>query len=178
MTARKTGFTLVELTVGLVILGICMAFTVGPIVSIFEAMVSTSEARELCDKGSTAMRRMVAEIREAEEVTLAGDSEINVVKAHAASDGYDEVAFYLDGSTLYRKGEPDGTPAMLAENVETFEVTNSDVVSLRIEISGPGEVQFEMEMDIYPMNLKDASTKSFYNDDKESGDWQLVIDDG
>jgi len=177
-----TGFTLVEMVVGLGVLGLCAALTVGPIVSLFGVLVLESEARELCDQATTAVNRMAAEIREAEAISLVGQTEIQLTKAHPASDGYSEVVFYLDGTTLYRRGEPGGSAAVLARDVNTFQVTynagGQNLVSLLIGLTGPGGEQFQISTGIYPMNLDGVSSKSFYNEDESAGDWELVIDSG
>ena len=177
---HSEGFTLLELTMGVAVLGMCVVLTAGSIVSVFEALVSVSDARDLCDEAVAAMWRMAAEIKEAEDIVLVGETELQITKSHPASDGYTEVVFYLNGSTLYRRGEPGGSAAVLAQNVDEFEVTydgdGNNLVMLKIEMVGAGGEEFKMSMDIYPMNLKDVESKNFYNDDQEAGDWELVIE--
>jgi prepilin-type N-terminal cleavage/methylation domain-containing protein len=175
------GFTLMELTVGMVILGICATFTIQPIVSVFEVLMSSSDARGLCDEGTSALRRMVAEMKEAEEVSLVSETDVSVVKSHPASDGYREVRFYLDGLVLYRKGEPDGENAVLAQNVENLAILYNEggknLVKISLEMTAAGGEEFQMETYLYPMNLTGVVSKNFFNADEGSGDWELVIEE-
>lgn len=179
---RCTGFTLIEMVIGLSVIGMCAALTIGPIVSLFEVLVMTSESRDICDEATVAVERMTSEIKEAEAISLTGQTQIEVTKAHPATDGYSEVVFYLDGSTLYRRGEPGGSPAILARDVDTFQITynagGQNLVSLQLELTGSGGEQFQIGADVYPMNLDGVSSRSFYNDDESAGDWELVIDNG
>ena len=181
---RHEAFTLVELTVGLVILGVAVFFTMGPLVSTFGVLVSASETRDLWDEGAAALRRIAVEVRDAESVkTVSGNNaRLTIDKAHPANDGYETVIFFADDTYLYREGKNEGVETILAGNVADFSVTfdadGNDILLIEIQMMGSDGETFTMKTKVCPMNLKNSDIKSFYNKDDKSGDWQIVIDSG
>ena len=177
--ASIRGMTLIELTIGMAVLGVCSILTMGPVVSTFDVLVSVSDIRGTYEDGKSALKRIATELKEAETATLVGQTGIRIVKAHSASDGYEQVYFYKDGSVLYRKGEPNGTAKVLAQNVSGFAVAQNEVApnvyTIRMTMQAADESQYQLRMDVYPMNLTGVSGKNFYNTSTSSGDWAFVI---
>lgn len=173
------GMTLVELAIVLAIFSVCSVLTIGILIKTYEVVTSVSEERELYSEGQNALKRITVEVQDAQSATLAGQTGIRIVKSHPASDGYSQVYFYKDGSTLYRKGEPSGTPKQLAQRVSAFTVASDEVSSniytIRLTLQDSSGKQYQFRTDVFPMNVQTASLKSFYNTSASSGDWAPVI---
>ena len=176
---RCHGMTLVELAVGLSVLSICSVLTIGTIVKTYEVITSVSDIRELLEEGQSALKRITAEMQDAQSIAFVGQTGIRIYKAHASSDGFMRVRFYKNGSVLYREGEPAGIARVLAQNVSEFEVTmdeiSSNIFTIRLTMLDSGGEEHQLRADAYPMNLQSVSTKSFYNSGTSSGDWAMVV---
>ncbi len=121
-----TGYTLIEIVMVIVILGVIGAFTFQFVAHGVQAFKKSSARKDLYDQGRLALERMVRELRDTKEVTDSSTSKITFKKAHPAqaADNIEEVKFELVGSDLKRVGDPNGTPvtAVLASNVDSFQV--------------------------------------------------------
>jgi prepilin-type N-terminal cleavage/methylation domain-containing protein len=134
---NNRGYTLIEIIMVIVILGIIGGITFQVVAAGVEAFKKTSDRKELYDQGRLAMERMVRELRDAKEVTESAGSSITFKKAHPAqaADNIEKIKYELVGSDLKRVGDPAGTPvtAVLASNVSSFTAT-------RVEGSSGGSV--------------------------------------
>jgi prepilin-type N-terminal cleavage/methylation domain-containing protein len=123
----QKGFTLIEIVMVIVILGVIGAFTFQFVAHGVQAFKKSSTRKDLYDQGRLALERMVRELRDAKEVTGSAGSSITFKKAHPAqaADNTEEIKFELNGTNLERVGDPSGTPAtaVLASNVSSFTVT-------------------------------------------------------
>jgi prepilin-type N-terminal cleavage/methylation domain-containing protein len=123
----QKGFTLIEIVMVIVILGVIGAFTFQFVAHGVQAFKKSSARKDLYDQGRLALERMVRELRDTKEVTGSSGSSITFKKAHPAqaADNTEEVKFQLNGTSLERVGDPNGTPAtaVLASNVSSFTVT-------------------------------------------------------
>jgi prepilin-type N-terminal cleavage/methylation domain-containing protein len=121
------GYTLIEIVMVIVILGIIGAFTFQIVAAGVQAFKKSSARKDLYDQGRLALERMVRELRDAKEVTGSASSSITFKKAHPAqaADNTEEIKFQINGTNLERVGDPSGTPvtAVLASNVSSFQVT-------------------------------------------------------
>jgi len=173
------GITLIELVVWMSILSICAVLTTGSIVGTYAVINSVSQVKGVYEEGVNVLKRLGAEMQDANSVTIVGETGIRIVKTHAGSDGYTQVFFYKDGSVLYRQGEPAGTARVLVQNVTGFEVSNDEVSSniytLRLTMQDADGTQHQLRADVYPMNLQGVSAKNFYNTSTSAGDWASVI---
>jgi prepilin-type N-terminal cleavage/methylation domain-containing protein len=128
----QKGFTLVEIVMVIVILGVIGAFTFQFVAQGVQAFKKSSARKDLYDQGRLALERMVRELRDTKEVTGSAGSSITFKKAHPAqaADNTEEVKFQLNGTNLERVGDPSGTPAtaVLASNVSSFTVTGVGVI--------------------------------------------------
>ena len=120
------GYTLIEMVIVIVILGIIGAFTFQMVAAGVQAFKKSSARKDLLDQGRLALERMVRELRDGKEITDCSSSSITFKKAHPAqaADNIEEVKFELDGTDLKRVGDPSGVAqtAVLATNVTSFQV--------------------------------------------------------
>jgi prepilin-type N-terminal cleavage/methylation domain-containing protein len=123
----QSGYTLIEIVMVIVILGVIGAFTFQFVAHGVQAFKKSSARKDLYDQGRLALERMVRELRDAKEVTEGSASSVTFKKAHPAqaADNTEEIKFELVGTDLRRVGDPNGTPAtaVLASNVSSFTVT-------------------------------------------------------
>ena len=171
---KYSGSTLIELVVGLSILGVCLSFTTAPFISIFERHILISEVRNLWCEATTAIRRMDAEIKDAQTVQIVSSSSLKITKSHPGSDGYQQVSFYLDDSKLYRKGEPSGTPKILAEKISAFTVSGQNPVVIQLVMTDSSGNLHTISCNSTPMNLASTTKKTFYNSSIGKGDWEPI----
>ena len=123
---NEKGFTLVEIIIVIVILGIISGVTFQIVASGVEAFKKSSARKELYDQGRLALERMVRELRDAKEITATSSDSITFTKVHqSAQDSAEEIKFQRNGANLERIADPSGSPlqAVLAANVDTFQVT-------------------------------------------------------
>ena len=125
----QKGYTLVEIVMVIVILGVIGAFTFQFVAHGVLAFKKSSARKDLYDQGRLALERMVRELRDTKEVTDSSGSSVTFKKAHPtqAADNTEEIKFQLNGTSLERVGDPSGTPAtaVLASNVSSFTVTGA-----------------------------------------------------
>ena len=126
---NEKGFTLIEIIIVIVILGIIGGITFQFVAYGVEAFKKSSARKELYDQGKLALERMVRELRDAKEVEGSSSSSITFNKAHPdqAADSIEEVKFQLNDTSheLERVGNPSApTPvtSVLAANVSGFTV--------------------------------------------------------
>jgi len=122
----QRGFTLVEIIIVIVVLGIISGVTFQIVASGVEAFKKSSARKELYDQGRLALERMVRELRDAKEITATSGDSITFKKAHpSALDSAEEIKFQKDGANLERIADPSGSAiqAVLAANIDTFQVT-------------------------------------------------------
>jgi prepilin-type N-terminal cleavage/methylation domain-containing protein len=120
------GYTLIEIIIVIVILGVIGAFTFQMVAAGVQAFKKSSARKDLFDQGRLALERMVRELRDGKEITDCSSNSITFKKAHPAqaADNIEEVKFELVGTDLKRVGDPSGSPqtAVLASNVTSFQV--------------------------------------------------------
>jgi prepilin-type N-terminal cleavage/methylation domain-containing protein len=138
----QKGYTLVEIVIVIVILGIIGAFTFQFVAHGVLAFKKSSARKDLYDQGRLALERMVRELRDGKEITDCSPNSITFKKAHPAqaADNIEEVKFELVGTDLKRVGDPSGTPqtAILATNVTSFQVGEAGGGSVTVDASSSG----------------------------------------
>lgn len=125
----QKGYTLIEIVIVIVILGIIGGFTFQMVAAGVQAFKKTSARKDLFDEARLAMERMAREIRDAKELVACSEDSITFKKKHPSQDGVEEIKFWLDGSnTLWRVRNPSTTPLSdrLASNVDSFQVANEN----------------------------------------------------
>ena len=123
---NEKGFTLVEIIIVIVVLGIISGVTFQIVASGVEAFKKSSARKELYDQGRLALERMVRELRDAKEITATSSDSITFKKVHkSVLDSAEEIKFQRNGANLERIADPSGSAlqAVLAANVDTFQVT-------------------------------------------------------
>jgi prepilin-type N-terminal cleavage/methylation domain-containing protein len=130
----QKGYTLIEIVMVIVILGVIGAFTFQFVAHGVQAFKKSSARKDLYDQGRLALERMVRELRDTKEVTDSSGSSVTFKKAHPsqAADNTEEIKFELVGTNLRRVGDPNGTPAtaVLASNVNSFQVSGAGCCSV------------------------------------------------
>ena len=123
------GYTLIELVMVIVILGVISGFTFQMLGAGVQAFKKSSARKDLSDQGRLALERMVRELRDGKEITDCSSNSITFKKAHPAqaADNIEEVKFELVGTNLKRVGDPNGNAggpyeAVLASDVTSFQV--------------------------------------------------------
>ena len=126
------GYTLIEIIIVIVILGVIGAFTFQMVAAGVQAFKKSSARKDLFDQGRLALERMVRELRDGKEITDCSSNSITFKKAHPAqaADNVEEVKFEFDSinKQLKRVGDPnsnEGGPyeAVLASNVTSFQMS-------------------------------------------------------
>jgi prepilin-type N-terminal cleavage/methylation domain-containing protein len=158
---KSKGFTLIELIITIVILGVIGAFTFQFILSVLESYVTMSAGEDAAREGRLAMERMSREVRAATGIVspLAGGSGNTITFNRTAPpisiDNSTQVAFQLTGGTLQRK-RGSNTPEPLASNVSSFTVTrssgNGELVTLDLTLSSQTTVRLRTM--VYPRYFK------------------------
>lgn len=145
------GFTIIELIISIVILGILGAYTFSFLGDSMGAYVRVQEHKTLYDEGRLAMEYMVREIRDANQnaAITTTSSSITFTKLHPSVM---TITYSLTSGTLNRVYS--GTYA-LAGNVQTFSPTVSGtapnkVVTLDLTLSGRGLIR--LRTTVYPRN--------------------------
>ena len=125
----QKGYTLIEIVIVIVILGIIGAFTFQMVGAAVQAFNKSSARKDLSDQGRIALERIVRELRDGKEITDCSSDSITFKKAHPAqaADNIEEVKFELVGTDLKRVGDPNGNEggpyeAVLASDVTGFQV--------------------------------------------------------
>jgi len=138
----QKGFTLVEMVMVIVILGVIGAFTFQFVAQGVQAFKKSSARKDLYDQGRLALERMVRELRDGKEITDCSSNSITFKKAHPAqaADNIEEVKFELVGTDLKRVGDPSGTAqtAVLASNVTSFQVGSGGSGGLAVDAVSSG----------------------------------------
>jgi prepilin-type N-terminal cleavage/methylation domain-containing protein len=125
----QKGFTLIEMIIVIVILGIIGGISFQVVASGVEAFKKSSARKDLYDQGRLALERMAREIRDAKELVECSDNSITFNKQHPSLDSVEEIKFWLDDTnTLWRVRNPSTTPFSdrLASNVDSFQVANEN----------------------------------------------------
>ncbi len=137
----QKGFTLVEIVMVIVILGVIGAFTFHFVGQGVLAFKKSSARKDLYDQGRLAMERMVRELRDGKEVTDCSSDSITFRVAHPSAFGVvDEIKYQLNGTDLERVGDPSGTPltAVLASNVTSFPVGTEGATGVSVSAVSSG----------------------------------------
>ncbi|NCF70017.1 MAG: prepilin-type N-terminal cleavage/methylation domain-containing protein, partial [Chloroflexi bacterium] len=91
------GYTLIEIVMVIVILGIVGGITFQVVAAGVEAFKKTSNRKDLYDQGRLALERMAREIRDAKELVECWPESITFKKQHPSQDSVEEIKFWLDG---------------------------------------------------------------------------------
>jgi prepilin-type N-terminal cleavage/methylation domain-containing protein len=125
----QKGFTLIEMIIVIVILGIIGGISFQVVAYGVEAFKKSSARKDLYDQGRLALERMAREIRDAKELVECSDNSITFNKQHPSLDSVEEIKFWLDDTnTLWRVRNPSTDPLSdrLASNVDSFQVANEN----------------------------------------------------
>src|SRR3989338_455562 len=141
------GFTLVELLVYAAIMGFVLTFVVGGVISLNRSVVASRASRDLNVSASTALERMVREIKDASSVIEAA-SHLDVspgvltIETTNASTTGGTMKFSLSGGQVVLT--TNATTSLSAANVNVSSLifylatsTNSSAVRIKMTVTSP-----------------------------------------
>ena len=140
---NQKGFTLIEMIMVMVILGIIGTITFQVLSAGVETFVVSRERKDLYDQSRLALERMAREIRAASGIAYpevgASGTYINFTMATAqpgALDTSTSFTYQVNGGNLERVGDVSGTHT-LASDVSTFTATHEagNYLSLELKLS-------------------------------------------
>lgn len=113
-------FTLVEVTMTVVILGIVSASVVPIVFTAGDAYANAASVRRTAEKTAYAMERAVRMLRDTPEGAVRGTVDLSIAGASQVRFGSGK-GIELSGTTLYERAT-DGTLSPLCDNVSSFVV--------------------------------------------------------
>jgi prepilin-type N-terminal cleavage/methylation domain-containing protein len=151
---RQRGYTVIELIVVIIILGVLGVSTFSFLGDSMRAYIKVEGRKVLYDEGRQALARMVMEIRDGNQnasitTTTSG---ITFTRSHPTAT---TVTFSLSGTTLYRVSG--GATNALAGNVQTFTPSVSgtspnQTVTLDLTMTASGSGTLNFRTTVYPRN--------------------------
>ena len=167
------GFTLIEITIVIVILSIVSAITINFLIDSLRIYTMTVNQKTLFDEGKLALERMCRDIRDAQSITpFAGTaSSITFVRNNATvQDVAGETIIFLRnaGATTLQKDKslplPNPPPVDMASNVSAFNVTNTtNEIQLQLILNLATGENVTLQTKVYPKNLlEDTSATPIY----------------
>lgn len=149
VSARDEGFTLIELIIGIVIVGIMGGFGVQFLSRSMDMNQQVAAKKDLVDDAKIAIERMVREIRFADDVTSVSSTSITITKSAYPQDTATSVTFSYVGSSILRAGT---TTATLATNVSAFSITavGTDFYEISATLTKANGGSFKLLTAVYP----------------------------
>jgi prepilin-type N-terminal cleavage/methylation domain-containing protein len=174
------GFTLIELIVVIIIMGVVGVFTFQFIASGIQTYITMQRQKDLLDEARLCLERMSREIRDSEQIlAFTSNTSIQFEKSHGTT--YDPVTtiefqYRPAFDDMRRQRIPPGSWDLLAENITNFTMTNTsnEILILTILSSAGGE-SLTMGTRCFPRNLVSppAGYKSFYRGGQ--GNWREEV---
>ena len=131
--SKQKGYTLIEIVMVIVLLGIIGLVTFQVVFSGVETFAKARDRKELYDQARMAMERMTREVRDTDQVLFPAvgstDTSIQFQKPHPATDGSGTIRFWRDGATDELKRDRSGPATeVLASNITSFQATHEGSV--------------------------------------------------
>lgn len=170
---KNKGFTLIEIVITIVILGIIALFSFsffGNLTQTYSMMGAKTKAHL---EATYTLERITREIKDAKEVKI-NNNIIEFERAHATGQDTNKyIKFYLSGADLYRDSASDSgfttntTHNLIARNVSTFQVSPNGIplpintnITVTISVVSGGASQ-GYSVDVCPKNYADSASCSF-----------------
>ena len=173
------GFTIIELIVVIIILGVVGVFTFQFISSGIQTYITMQRQKDLLDEARLCLERMSREIRDAEQILSTSNDHIRILKSNDTTyDPAKTIVFRYRPANddIRRRRIPPGSWNLLAENITNFTMTNTsnEILILTILSTAVGE-SLTMGTKCFPRNLVSppAGYKSFYRGGQ--GNWREKI---
>ena len=150
---RNKGFTLIEMVISIIILGILGVYTFSFMGSSVVTYVRSREYKVLYDEARLALRRMADELQDADRsapITINPNTGISFTKRHISPV---LVTYTLSGGVLSRVSG--GQSHALTGNVQTFNPSmdgTTKVVALELVQTVPGSGTIRFRTAVYPRN--------------------------
>lgn len=179
MTGIKAkGFTIIELIVVIIVLGVVGVFTFQFLASGIQTYITMQRQKDLFDEARLCLERMSREIRDAEQILATSNNHIRILKSHdTVYDPAKTIVFRYRPAhdDIRRRRIPPGSWNLLAENITTFTITNtSNEILILTILSTAGGESLTMGTRCFPRNLMNpAGYKSFYKDGQ--GNWREKV---
>ena len=175
---KEKGFTLVELIVVLIILGVVGVFTFEFLNSGVQTYIIIERQKDLFDEAKLCLERMSRETRDAEQIlAFTANSSIQFEKSHGTIyDPATTITFeYRAAINDIRRSRSGGLWNILAEDVTGFVMSNtSNEILIITTLSYASGESVTMETRCFPRNLiAPGGYKSFYRDGQ--GNWKEEV---
>ena len=173
------GFTLIELVVVIIVLGIVGVFTFQFLSSGVETYVTIQRQKDLFDEARLCLERMSREIRDAEQIlAFTLNTDIQFEKSNGTTyDPTTTITFeYRNAFSDIRRRRSAGAWNVLAENVTGFTMSNtSNEILMMVTLSCTSGETVTLETKCFPKNLitPPAGYKSFYRNGQ--GNWKEEV---
>jgi prepilin-type N-terminal cleavage/methylation domain-containing protein len=178
ISIKAKGFTIIELIVVIIVLGVVGVFTFQFLASGIQTYITMQRQKDLFDEARLCLERMSREIRDAEQILATSNNHIRILKSHdTAYDPAKTIVFRYRPAfdDIRRRRIPPGSWDLLAENITTFTITNtSNEILILIILSTAGGESLTMGTRCFPRNLMNpAGYKSFYRGGQ--GNWREKV---
>ncbi|QPJ65168.1 MAG: prepilin-type N-terminal cleavage/methylation domain-containing protein [Candidatus Nitrohelix vancouverensis] len=120
----EAGFTLIELIIGMVLIGILGGFSVQFLSRTMQMGQLVSGQKSLVDEAKIALDRMAREVRFANSIASFTSTSITITTSGYAQDTSTNVSYSYSGGVLTRTGDVSGAHT-IAENISSFSITQS-----------------------------------------------------
>lgn len=153
LALRQRGFTLIEMIISIVILGILGVYTFSFLGTSMETYVRSREHKVLYDEARLALRRMADELQDADRsaaMTVIPNTSISFTKRHPSSA---VVTYVLSGGLINRVSGGQSYP--LTGHVQAFLPSvdgTTRVVTLELVQTLPGGGTIRFRTAVYPRN--------------------------
>ena len=159
---NQKGFTLIEIIVSLVLVGIIGVFAGMGLVSIVEGFIFTKMNAETAQKGQAAMTRLVKEFNFISSVTSGTDTSINFTSYKAGVAGTHVLVLVVDGNNLVFDSD------ILTDDVSAFELAYYDsyngtkqstwsssrkIIEITLTLRGASDIDSVFTSRVVPRNL-------------------------
>jgi prepilin-type N-terminal cleavage/methylation domain-containing protein len=174
-SAFDRGFTLIEIILVIVILGIISGITIKFLIDSLRIYKMTINQKTLLDEGKLALERMCRDIRDARSITTpaagGSGSTIRFRRNNATTQDVvnEDIRFQLTGTTLEKDKANPNVSVALASNVAEFTVTrgraatnNTNEITLVLTLSLSSGESVTLQTKVYPKNLADDTTYKNY----------------
>lgn len=149
------GYTLIEVIISLVIMGILSVFPFSFLSKYVETYVTVQGHKTLYDEGLLAMSYMVSEIRDANRnasiTTPGGSDKLFFTRLHPSATA---IKYRVQGTTLQRN-QNDGSWDDLASNVSSVTASydsGTQIVTIELVLTQTGRGTVRFTTKIYPRN--------------------------
>ncbi len=149
--AGEAGFTLIELIIGMVLIGILGGFSIQFLSRTMQMGQLVSGQKSLVDEAKIALDRMAREVRFANSVDSFTSTSISLTTSGYAQDTSTDVDYSYAGGVLTRTGDVSGAHT-IAENISSFSITQSgsNFYEIKMTLTDTDGQNFKLMTAVFP----------------------------